>query len=142
MTSTPRFFRILADRTRLRILNLLARGPLCVCDIRAVLHQPQSSVSRHLALLRTAGLVWDRRDGMRIFYGLTDWDAGLRRGVLDVLRRHLQAEPEPSRDLETLGAMVAAGTHHVEGSDRAPRAAPAIRRTRAAGRRSSRRRDS
>ena len=70
MTSAPQFFRALADRTRLRIVNLLARGSLCVCDIQRILEQPQSSVSRHLALLKSAGLIVDRRDGMRTFYAL------------------------------------------------------------------------
>ena len=90
MITTPQFFRALADRTRLRIVNLLARGPLCVCDIQHVLGQPQSSVSRHLAHLRSSGLVRDRRDGMRTFYELADWDEGLARGVLDTLRRELE----------------------------------------------------
>ncbi len=55
MTPPPQLFRALADRTRLRIVNLLARGSLCVCDIQRILAQPQSSVSRHLALLKSAG---------------------------------------------------------------------------------------
>ena len=95
MTSPPQLFRALADRTRLRIVNLLARGSLCVCDIQRILGQPQSSVSRHLALLKSAGLIRDRRDGMRIFYALTG--LGSRRsprGVLTAIRGHLAAEPD------------------------------------------------
>jgi len=115
MTSTPHFFRALADRTRLRVVNLLARGPLCVCDIQYILGQPQSSVSRHLAHLRASGLVRDHRDGMRIFYELTGWDSGLRCGVLETLRRHLRADPEYRRDLNVLGALKAAGACHREG---------------------------
>ncbi len=57
MIPPPRLFRALADRTRLRIVNLLAHGSLCVCDIQRILEQPQSSVSRHLALLKSAGLI-------------------------------------------------------------------------------------
>lgn len=121
MNSAHQFFRTLADRTRLRIVNLLARGPLCVCDIQYILRQPQSSVSRHLALLRTTGLVVDRRDGMRTFYELADWSAGLRRGVLQTLRRDLRLEAEYGHDLEALSALKAAGECHVEGADRAPR---------------------
>lgn len=115
MTSTAQFFRTLGDRTRLRIVNLLARGPLCVCDIQFVLQQPQSSVSRHLAHLRTGGLVRDRRDGMRIFYELTDWGGRLPRGVLETLRREMKTEPEFGRDLETLSALKATGEYHQEG---------------------------
>jgi len=115
MTSTPRFFGTLADRTRLRIVNLLARGPLCVCDIQYILEQPQSSVSRHLAHLRAAGLVEDRRDGMRTFYDLTAWESGLPRGVLETLRRELKADPEFGRDLESLELLKASGEYHKQG---------------------------
>jgi len=118
MRSAPQFFRALADRTRLRIVNLLARGPLCVCDIRYILGQPQSSVSRHLALLRSSELVRDRRDGMRTFYQLTDWAPGLRRGVLETLRRELKTEHECRRDLEILAALKASGECHREGAER------------------------
>jgi len=138
MTSTPRFFRALADRTRLRVVNLLARGPLCVCDIQYILGQPQSSVSRHLAHLRASGLVRDHRDGMRIFYELTGWDSGLRCGVLEALRRHLKAEIEYRRDLSILAALRASGACHREGSNgdaraQARRRTIRLRSTRCAG---------
>jgi len=60
----------LSDETRLRILALLTAGELCVCDLMAVLDLPQSTVSRHLAYLRNAGLVEDRRQGVWMFYRL------------------------------------------------------------------------
>ena len=60
-----------ADPTRLRLLNLLRLGSICVCDLQSVLRIPQPSVSRHLAALRHAGLVNDLRKGMRIVYSLT-----------------------------------------------------------------------
>ena len=65
-------FKALADVTRLRILNLLFHGELCVCDIQHVLDATQPNVSRHLAYLKNAELVRDRRDGYRIFYRLAD----------------------------------------------------------------------
>jgi len=113
-TSPPLLFRALADRTRLRIVNLLARGSLCVCDIQRILEQPQSSVSRHLALLKSAGLIRDRRDGMRTFYALTTWETGLARGVLAAIRRHLTAEQDYSMDVEELEALRARGECHEE----------------------------
>lgn len=58
------------ELTRLRILNLLRLGSVCVCDIQAILDLPQPAVSRHLALLRHVGLVLDRRQGNRIIYSL------------------------------------------------------------------------
>lgn len=58
------------EPTRLRILNLLRSGPICVCELQAVLQIPQPTVSRHLAALRHAGLVRDERDGTRVVYSL------------------------------------------------------------------------
>jgi len=114
MTAAPRFFRALADRTRLRIVNLLARGPLCVCDIRRILCQPQSSVSRHLALLKAAGLIRDRRDGMRVFYALTRWDTALARAVLAAIRTHLAVGGDYLKDVDTLVDLRARGDCHEE----------------------------
>jgi len=59
-----------AERTRLRILNLLGHSPLCVSDLQAVLGLPQSTVSRHLATLRHCGLVVGSRRATRTFYSL------------------------------------------------------------------------
>jgi ArsR family transcriptional regulator, arsenate/arsenite/antimonite-responsive transcriptional repressor len=112
--SPPLLFRALADRTRLRIVNLLARGSLCVCDIQRILEQPQSSVSRHLALLKSAGLIRDRRDGMRTFYALTAWDTGLARGVLSAIRGHLAVGGDYARDVEELEQLRARGECHEE----------------------------
>jgi ArsR family transcriptional regulator len=64
------YFKGLADENRLRILNLLFHGELCGCDIQHVLNSSQSTVSRHLSYLKNAGLVFDRREGYRVFYRL------------------------------------------------------------------------
>jgi ArsR family transcriptional regulator len=64
--------KALGDETRLRILNLLRSHELCVCDIFATLDLPQSTVSRHLAILRRAGWVIDERRGSWMYYRLTD----------------------------------------------------------------------
>jgi DNA-binding transcriptional ArsR family regulator len=64
-------FKALADETRLRILALLVNGELCVCDLMAILDLPQSTVSRHLATLRNAGWVEDRRQGVWMYYRLS-----------------------------------------------------------------------
>ena len=61
-----------ADPTRTRILKLLEAGPLCVCQIQAVLGLAPSTVSKHLATLKVAGLAEDRRDGRWIHYALTE----------------------------------------------------------------------
>lgn len=65
-------FRLFADPTRLGILSALAGGELCVCDLSLVLGMSQSAVSHQLALLRTARLVKNRREGKTVFYSLDD----------------------------------------------------------------------
>jgi ArsR family transcriptional regulator, arsenate/arsenite/antimonite-responsive transcriptional repressor len=122
-------FRALADRTRLRIVNLLARGMLCVCDIQRILRLPQSSISRHLALLKAGGLIRDRRDGMRTFYVLTDWGTPLARAVLAALRRHLSSESDCRRDTEVVLEMRRHGECHVPPKSWQRRGSPRPRRS-------------
>ena len=57
------FFAALADRTRLRLLNLMADGEVCVCFLAETLGTNDPKISRHLAYLRRADLVRSRRDG-------------------------------------------------------------------------------
>ena len=68
--SYSRLFKALADETRLRIVALLAHGELCVCHLEEGLGLSQPKVSRHLATLRDAGVVEDRRDGSWVYYRL------------------------------------------------------------------------
>jgi ArsR family transcriptional regulator len=65
-----KMFRAFADETRFRILHLLVKGELCVCDIMAVLHAPQPKISRHLSYLKRAGLVTARSEGSWRHYSL------------------------------------------------------------------------
>lgn len=65
-------FKLLADETRTTIILLLREaGELCVCELCSVTNQSQPKVSRHIALLREAGLVLDRREGKWIYYRLS-----------------------------------------------------------------------
>jgi ArsR family transcriptional regulator len=63
-------FKALGDQTRIRIMRLLARRTLCVCQIVDALAEPQYKVSRHLGILKRAGLVADRREGTWMHYSL------------------------------------------------------------------------
>ena len=76
-------FRALSDRTRLRILNLLRAGELCVCDLVAVLDVPQPTASRHLAYLRKAGLVLARKEGLWHYYRLTHAQGKFHKKLLE-----------------------------------------------------------
>jgi len=65
-----RIYQCFCDATRLRILHLLRRGPLCVCHFQEVLDLPQVKVSQHLAYLRKRGMVEARRHGQWMIYSL------------------------------------------------------------------------
>ncbi len=65
-----RIYECLCDRTRLRILNLLAAGPLCVCHFQAVLREPQVKISKHLGYLKRNGMVEAERRGNWMVYRL------------------------------------------------------------------------
>ncbi len=97
-------FKALGDPTRLRLLALLRGGELCVCDLTAALELPQSTVSRHLALLKSAGWIRGRRGGVWTYYSLEDGPAASGADVLQGIGGMLAATPESSRDREVLEA--------------------------------------
>ena len=102
MIDLERLFKGLADKSRLRIINLLMHGELCGCDIQYVLRASQPNVSRHLTYLKHAGLVLDRRDGYRIFYRLADHKQGTKKLLFEFLQPILKAEESFHRDTELL----------------------------------------
>ena len=67
-----RLLALLAHPTRLQIVDLLRHGEMCVCNMQAALNQRQAYVSQHLMALREAGLVTCRKDGLRVYYQLSD----------------------------------------------------------------------
>jgi ArsR family transcriptional regulator len=102
--NSAELFKALADETRLRILNLLVRGELCVCDIMAVLDIGQSKASRHLATLRNVGLVTDRRSGVWMHYSLARPSGVTHRRILQWLAEAAAELPQAAADLKTLRA--------------------------------------
>ena len=96
------FFRALADRTRLRLLNLIGTDEVCVCFFVEILKTNQPKISRHLAYLRRAGIVGVRREGQWMHYRIVEPnDAGAARILKDVLA-WLASDPEMQRDRERL----------------------------------------
>ena len=79
-------FKGFADPTRIRILNVLAAGELCVCDIHEILELPQSLVSRHLARLRNAGLVEVERESQFAHYRLAAAGTTVHRNLVNCVR--------------------------------------------------------
>jgi ArsR family transcriptional regulator len=90
-----RFFKVLADEARLKMLCLLFNHrELCVCDIMAALEITQSKASRHLGTLRHADLVTDRKQGLWSYYALRQVEDELARKHLDLLRANLAKRPD------------------------------------------------
>ena len=91
------------DPTRTRILKLLERIDLCVCQIQAVLGLAPSTVSKHLSILKSAGLVEDRREGRWIRYRLLHGgDNPHAEGVLALLQGALDRDPRIVEDRRLL----------------------------------------
>lgn len=72
MKKTIRAFKALSDETRLRVLNLLLEGNLCVSNFADILEIDQPKVSRHLAYLKNTGLITDERKGPWVCYSLSE----------------------------------------------------------------------
>jgi ArsR family transcriptional regulator len=104
MSNLEQLFKGLSDQTRLRILNLLLHGELCVCDLQYALGSSQTNVSRHLTYLKNSGLVLDRREGARMYYRLAQPNEGVHKLLFGFLRdafKSSKALTEDSRKLKS-----------------------------------------
>jgi ArsR family transcriptional regulator len=104
MASTINFLRLLADPTRLRLMLLLEQEELTVAELQEILGMGQSRISSHLAQLKRAGVVQDRRAGKNVYYGLTTArERNSTRAKVNELTRTLAREmPEAVRDRTAL----------------------------------------
>lgn len=105
IAASSQLFGAFSDPTRLRILNLLEGGELCVCDLCEVLGETQPKVSRNLAILRRSGLVDVRREGRWRYYGLARSPSLLQRRLLQCVASCLAELPELARDRHRLAAL-------------------------------------
>lgn len=103
-----RIFKTLADPTRVRILALLEREELAVQELMDVLGMAQSRVSRHLAILREASLIRDRRDGTYVFYRFAVSDTGAWRDAWALVVRALGEDATAERDGAALARVMQA----------------------------------
>ncbi|MEY2541751.1 MAG: hypothetical protein QOI22_1353 [Verrucomicrobiota bacterium] len=104
MASTINFLRLLADPTRLRLLLLLQEEELSVAELQEILGMGQSRISSHLAQLKRAGVVEDRRSGKNVYYGLTEHEPqnSTRARVSELTRLLAREMPETARDRTAL----------------------------------------
>lgn len=104
--STESLFRALADPTRLRCLLLLhAEGELCVCELTHALGEIQPKISRHLAQLREAGIVSDRRQGLWVYYRLHTELPAWAQEILRVTAEGVADQAPYAADRQTLADM-------------------------------------
>ncbi len=99
-------YQCFCDRTRLRILHLLTRSPLCVCHFQDILDEPQVKVSKHLAYLRSRGMVRTKKDQNWIIYSLPERRSDELERNLKCLQDCVQTDPVFKRDLEKLSKLV------------------------------------
>lgn len=97
-----RIYECLCDETRLRVLHVLAQGPLCVCHFQAVLREPQVKISKHLAYLKARGLVQCEREGNWMVYTLPAKPPRELRANLACLQDCARENPVFRRDLARL----------------------------------------
>ena len=110
MKHMTRLLAALADATRLRVIRLLLREELCVCELVDALRIPQYKVSRHLRTLRSVGLAKARRNGRWMYYsiGRRVRLEGFHQDLLKVIDVHLAESLEVSKDGARLSRRLAA----------------------------------
>jgi len=98
-------YQCFCDRTRLRILHLLTRSPLCVCHFQDILGEPQVKISKHLAYLRNRGMVSTRREQNWVIYSLPERRAAELERNLKCLQDCVQTDAVFKRDMEKLSRL-------------------------------------
>ncbi len=106
--SLQKIFKTLSDPTRVRILSLLEAEELAIQELMQVLGMTQSRVSRHVAILREAGLLGDRRDGTFAFYRFVPPGSGPWAEAWALVKRALRSDPLARRDVASLARVVEA----------------------------------
>ena len=103
MKKVEKIMKLLSDNTRLRILMLLTRRELCVCQIMGVLGVSQPLVSRNLKLLGDAGFLEERKEGKLVFYSMKKKMDVLNRRLVELLKETLKGDRILSDDLRSFG---------------------------------------
>jgi ArsR family transcriptional regulator len=120
-------YECFCDRTRLRILNVLLRGPLCVCHFQRILGEPQVKISKHLGYLKSRGLVEAKREGNWMVYRLPEKPSRELAANLACLQDCAREDPVFRRDAEKLRKV------RPQIAQNSPLCAPAAARNKCAG---------
>jgi ArsR family transcriptional regulator len=102
MFAMVRLFKLLSDTTRLRVLLLIARRELCVCQIMGVTGVSQPLISRNLSLLSRSGLIIERKEGKLVFYSLNREMPEPYRKLMDLLKDLAEGDTTFTGDIASL----------------------------------------
>jgi ArsR family transcriptional regulator len=100
-----KIYECLCDLTRLRLINLMRDGEVCVCFFAETLETNNPKISRHLAYLKRAGLVNSRRDGKWVHYSLRKPENEQAAEIVNTVIRAFETDPEMESDREKLIAV-------------------------------------
>lgn len=95
-------FKVLGDENRTRIINLLMKKSLCVCEIETLLAMKQSNVSRHLNKLKQAKVISSLKEGQWVYYKMSEDFMVLYPGLVDDFKKHFGQEGIYKEDLEIM----------------------------------------
>jgi len=95
-------FKALGDENRIRILNLLIRQELCVCEIETVLDMTQSNASRHLNKLKTSGIITSEKKSQWVYYRVDNKFIEENNLLYEFIKNKMAENTQLLRDIETL----------------------------------------
>lgn len=100
MNRLEQIVKALADKTRLRMINLIMNRELCICQMQVLLDMSQPRISRHAHILFDAGIIKQRKDGQRVFYSINHSDAF--DSMMDYLKEQFSNESVYTDDIVKL----------------------------------------
>ncbi len=105
--------KALSDLNRVRVVSMLTAGELCVCQITEVLQLATSTVSKHISILRQAGLVEARKEGRWMHYQLATHPSPAAQQAIDWVVAHGQEDPAIRNDQRALGKVLRMNKEHL-----------------------------
>jgi len=106
MKSFLKVMKALSDPNRIKIMKMLQKRSMCVCEIQTALQVAQSTTSKHLQILEDAGLIASSKDGLWVYYGVSDGrETPYAASLIGSLRHWLDGDPEIQKMVERLPAI-------------------------------------
>ena len=113
MNSIVEIAKALSDLNRVRVVSMLAAGELCVCQVTEVLQLAPSTVSKHMSILRQAGLVEARKEGRWMYYRLAGRPGRAAQEAIEWVRVHGPKDPVTRKDQRALAKVLKMDKEHL-----------------------------